>query len=462
MTRRYRAGKLPPDDLRELLARFTGPANGLAVGPGLGLDAAAVECRGPWVVVAMDPVTFTAESIGRYAVHVNANDVACLGARPRWFLATVLLPEEGADAALVESIFRDLADACGEVGAHLCGGHTEITPGLRHPLVSGTMLGELVGPAPVTPREVRPGDSLILTKGIAIEGTAILARDFADRLDGRVPAGTLERARGFLREPGISVVRDALIALEAGGVHGLHDPTEAGLARGVREMAEAAGVGFRIQRDAIPVFEETRALCAALGADPLGLIASGALLIATAPERAAAVVQALGRAGIRAEVIGEAVRAGEGVTVQVDGEARPWPAFERDELARLLEAPARYALLYDGECGFCRTWVERVRRRDREGRIEPIPFQRVDSKRYGIRRADLEEAMHLVAPDGRVWRGAAAAREVLRLLPGWRWASYALRIPGALAIAERVYRWIARRRHAIPCESGVCRRGEAR
>ena len=342
MTRRYRAGKLPQDELRALLARYAGPANGLSVGPGVGLDAAAVECRGPWVVAASDPITFTAGSIGRLAVHVNANDVACLGARPRWFLATILLPEGRADGGLVESIFRDLAQACAEVGARLCGGHTEITPGLSGTIVSGTMLGELVGPAPITPREVRLGDRLLLTKGIAIEGTAILACDFAERLGGRVPADVVERARGLLRDPGISVVRDALTALEAGGpggVHGLHDPTEAGLAQGVREFAEAGGVGFRIRRDSIPVLEETRAVCDALGVEPLGLIASGALLIAAAPERVGAIREALDAAGIRAAAIGEAVPAGEGIVVDEGDGPQPWPAFERDELARLLEAP---------------------------------------------------------------------------------------------------------------------------
>lgn len=458
--RRYRAGKLPPDALRALLARYAGPASGLAVGPGVGLDAAAVECRGPWVVVAADPITFTAEAIGRYAVHVNANDVACLGARPRWFLATVLLPE-GVDEVAVESIFRDLAAACAEVGAHLCGGHTEITPGLPRPIVSGVMLGECVGAAPVTPAGTRPGDALLLTKGIAIEGTAILARDFAARLEGRVPGAVLEHARAFPGTPGLSVLRDALAALEAGGVHGLHDPTEGGLATGVLEMAEAAGVGFRVRRRAIPVLEETRAICDALGVDPMGLLASGTLLVTVARDRADATLAAFERARVRATVIGEAVPAEEGVTVEEEGEMRTWPGFERDELARLLESKPEYTLLYDGDCAFCRTWVERIRRRDPRRRIALVPFQEVDPKSYGLRRSDLEEAMHLVAPGGRIWRGATAAREVLALLPRWRWASWLLRAPGALPIAQRVYDWIARRRHRFACGSGVCRRGES-
>lgn len=339
----YPAGKLPPDALRDLLRRYTRAVDGLVVGPAIGVDAAVVECGGPLgprLVVTADPVTFAAESIGRYAVHVNANDVVCMGARPRWFLAMLLLPEGQTNLELVDSIFRDVTEACAEVGASLCGGHTEVTPGLGQPIVAGAMLGELVGTLPITPRGVRVGDVLILTKGIAVEGSAIIARDLEDRVRGRVPAAVLQRARGFLRDPGISVVRDALLALEAAGadgVHGLHDPTEGGLAQGIREMAEAASVGFRVQRRAIRILPETEALCRALDMDPLGLIASGALLIAAAPDRAPAIVSALRRGGTEAAIIGSAVEAREGLVMEGPDGLVPLPLFARDELARVLE-----------------------------------------------------------------------------------------------------------------------------
>jgi hydrogenase expression/formation protein HypE len=470
VTKVYPAGKLPPDALRALLARYAGPAEGLLVGPGVGVDAAAVACRTP-VVAASDPITFTGAGVGAHAVHVNANDVACLGARPRWFLATLLLPEGRTDGALVDAIFREIAEACARVGAHLCGGHTEVTPGLDRPIVVGTMLGEPVGAGPLDPRDVRPGDAVLLTKGIAVEGTAILARDFGHVLAGRVPDAALERARAFLHVPGIGVVREALAALEAGGVRALHDPTEGGLAQGLWEWAEAAGVGFRVRADAVPVLEETRLVCDALGLDPWGLLASGALLLAVAPDRAEAVAAAIRARGVAVAAIGVAVPAEEGVrVVDAAGRERPLPSFERDELARFLEErgggdpPARdpggeHRLLYDGDCAFCRAWVDWIRRHDRGGAIRPVPFQDVDPAAYGLTRAALEEAMHLVAPDGRTWRGAAAAREIVARLPRWRWAAWALRVPGALWVAERVYRWIARRRHRFACGSAVCRRG---
>ncbi len=120
----------------------------------------------------------------------------------------------------------------------------------------------------------------------------------------------------------------------------------------------------------------------------------------------------------------------------------------------------RWTLIYDGECSFCRRQVERVERWDTRGRIRTVSFQKVDLARYGVSRQAAEQAMHLVAPTGVVWRGAEAARELLRLLPVGRLLVWLFSVPGAMFGAERVYRGIARRRHRRGCGSGVCRRGD--
>ena len=180
----------------------------------------------------------------------------------------------------------------------------------------------------------RPGDALLLTKGVAIEGTAILAREARDRLSGKVEEAVLTRARSFLHDPGISVVPEARVALETGGVHALHDPTEGGVAGGIHELCEASGTGARIHLDAIPVFPETRALAAPFGIDPLGLIASGALLMATAPDDAGNILRALEDARIRAVRIGTVEEADAGVSAVTKGEERPLPRFASDELTR--------------------------------------------------------------------------------------------------------------------------------
>jgi predicted DCC family thiol-disulfide oxidoreductase YuxK len=118
-----------------------------------------------------------------------------------------------------------------------------------------------------------------------------------------------------------------------------------------------------------------------------------------------------------------------------------------------------WTLIYDGDCQFCRRQVDRLRRRDRRGRIEAVPFQTADLARFGIELPAAEDAMHLVTPTGTVWRGAEAARETFRLLPFARPLVWLFRAPGAMFAAERVYRWVARRRHRFGCDSSVCRRG---
>jgi hydrogenase expression/formation protein HypE len=334
----YPLGKLPPDHLARLLARHAPSDPRVVLGPGVGRDAAVIDVGDRYLVAKTDPITFASDEIGWYAVHVNANDVACTGAAPRWFLATLLLPEGHTPPTLVNAIFDQIGDACCELDVAVVGGHTEITHGLDRPIVVGCMLGEVSPNRLVRPYGARPGDALLMTKGVAVEGTAIIAREVngingLSGLDERF----LERCRGFLHEPGISVVRDAAVATAAGKVHAMHDPTEGGLATGLLELAAAAKVGLEVEEDAIPILPETQTLCTRLGLNPLGLIASGALLLAVAAEDANAVLTALEGVGIAAARIGQVVERKRGVVLQVAAGARPVPRFERDEITRLFE-----------------------------------------------------------------------------------------------------------------------------
>ena len=327
-------GKLPGELLARLL-RLCPDDPRVLVGPGIGQDAAALDFGGHVVVAKTDPVTFAADRIGWYAVNVNANDVACLGATPRFFLATVLLPEGGADAAMAETIFQDIARSCGALGVTLCGGHTEVTYGLDRPIVVGQMLGDVSRDRLVSNDRSEVGDEIILTKGIAIEGTSIIAREKGDELADVFDAALLERAWRFLDEPGISVVADARAMCDAVRPRALHDPTEGGLATGLHELADAAGLGLVVDAEAIDVLPEAHALCSHYGLQPLGLIASGALLAVTAPSDTAVALEALAAAGIRAARIGRIVPRDEGVTVRWPGGRHPLPRFDSDEIAKL-------------------------------------------------------------------------------------------------------------------------------
>ena len=328
-------GKLPPELLRALLKKYARCDPRVVVGPGIGEDAAIIDMGDRFLVAKTDPVTFATDEIGWYAVHVNANDVACCGATPRWFLATLLLPEKSTTSELAEAIFAQLADACGELGVSLCGGHTEITYGLDRAIVVGQMLGEAPRDGYVTSGGAQVGDALILTKGIAIEGTAIIAREKREDLRDVVSDAILDQCADLLHSPGISVVRDAAIALEVGGVHALHDPTEGGVATSLWELAEAAQVGLVIDEAHLPVLPECDTLCGNLGLDPLGLIASGALLIAAEKGQASSIIERLRADGIDATQIGEVGRREHGCVLQANGTQRPLPVFARDEITRL-------------------------------------------------------------------------------------------------------------------------------
>ena len=182
-----------------------------------------------------------------------------------------------------------------------------------------------------------PGDSIVLTKGIAVEGAALLAREASEALlRAGVRPDVIEGARELLFTPGISVVRDAAIACDTVDVHAMHDPTEGGIATGLLEMAAAANVGVMVEADQVRVLEECEEFCSALGLDPYGLIASGSLLAAVAPQDAGRLVDALSREGIPAWEIGRFTGPSDGLKLRTASGVRDLPAFDRDELARYL------------------------------------------------------------------------------------------------------------------------------
>lgn len=329
-------GKLTLEQLARLLERLPTTDERVVVGPALGEDAAVLDMGDCYLVVASDPITFTAAEPGTYAVAVNANDVAVYGARPRWFLWTCCLPEAHSELGLAEALAEQVGRACRTLGVAVIGGHTEVSPGLERPIISGTMLGETPDKRLITTSGARPGDTLLLTKGVPLEGTAILAADCSEALKaGGVAKEVIERAAGLLLEPGISVVAEALAAAAVEGVTSMHDPTEGGLAQACHELARAAGVGVRLREEAIPVLEDGRLICAALGIDPLGTISSGSLLIACRPEATRAVRDAVEAEGVEIAAVGEVTDPGEGcLLVGADGVGRPLPTFEQDELLK--------------------------------------------------------------------------------------------------------------------------------
>ena len=329
-------GKFPPELLERLLSSAESGDPRVVLGPRVGEDAAVLDFGDRLLIAKSDPVTFATDRAGWYAVQVCANDVACTGATPRWFLATLLVPESFTpDDA--KQLFDDVMESCRQLGVALIGGHSEVTQGIQRPIVMGTMLGEVERDRLITTGGAQEGDSIIVTKGLAIEGTALLARDCARELR---QAGVLEsvivRSAAMLYNPGISVLHDAQICGKA-TVHSLHDITEGGLITALHEVASASGLGVAIEEDSVPVLPETAEVCNALELHPLGLLGSGAMLVTLHPQYTPTLLRTLERAGINAWEIGQMIPAEEGrVLFTRLGDEVPLPVFERDELARYL------------------------------------------------------------------------------------------------------------------------------
>jgi hydrogenase maturation factor len=328
------AGKLPAWLLRKVLPVSESDAS-VIVGPGLGRDAAAIAIGDRVVVAKSDPITFASANAAEHLVDVNANDVACMGASPRWLLVTGLLPL-GVTPADVLNQFAELREACRQRSITLIGGHTEVVAGLARPILVGMMLGEATPGDLLTPGQAHAGDTLLLTKGLAIEGTALLARERRPELEALIGERAVQAAADLLYRPGISIVADAMVARQAGGVSALHDPTEGGFATAVRELAAASGTGAMIDGDALPILPETRAVADALQLDPLGMLASGALLIAAWPDAVSGIARAMESAGIPIQVVGRLTDDPSRFTLTAGVEERTLPEFAVDEVAREL------------------------------------------------------------------------------------------------------------------------------
>jgi len=296
-------GKIPAATLRKTVFSHLGvKRKDVLLGPSLGEDGSVVKVGEKVLISAMDPITGASERIGWLAVHINANDVATFGVRPAFFSSCILLPENSTEET-VERISRQIDEAAKTLDIAVIGGHSEVTPDLERPIIVGCAMGVAEDGRYVTSGGSKPGDKLILTKGAGIEGTAILASEAYDQLRRRMDESLLRSAVKFYDK--ISVVEDAVLAFNVGGVNAMHDPTEGGIAGGIHEMADAANLGVKVFEEEIPTAQETLEICNLFQIDPLQLISSGALLISADPNLADEILEELGNHGIQAAIIGE-------------------------------------------------------------------------------------------------------------------------------------------------------------
>ena len=236
---------------------------------------------------------------------------------------------------MVENIFSQVNQACRELNILFCGGHTEVTYGINRPILVGQMLGEVEKDSLVHGKDVQYGDDILLTKGIAIEATSIIAREKGESLTEIYSVDLVERCKKFLFDPGISVLKDAQIAINAGCVKALHDPTEGGLAMGIYELASSTGCGIKIYEKEIPVLTEAKLLCDQFGINILGVIASGALLIVTNRKNSTKIIEALKQNEIFVKNIGKIMKPEYGVKLITNESEIDLPEFYQDEITKI-------------------------------------------------------------------------------------------------------------------------------
>ncbi|MBT8331430.1 MAG: HAD hydrolase-like protein [Deltaproteobacteria bacterium] len=328
------AGKLPNPLLREFLNQFVFEDSSVLINPGVGEDIAAVDIESQEVLVLKsDPITFATDSIGQYAVLINANDIATSGAIPRWFLTTLFFPC-GTTPSQIKSVFDELKHFCQQWDITLCGGHTEITEAVVRPIVAGMMAGTVPRSNLIDKRQMKTGDQVLLSKGVAVEGTAIIAREFGSRLKKLgISSSEIGRCHHFLDQ--ISVMTEAKIAAESPATTAMHDVTEGGLATALAELSIAGGHKIKVSMNQIPVYPETQKICDLLDIDPLGLIGSGSLLICCHSSEYPKLMQRIEAAGIEIACIGEVLGSGQGIQAYKGKKQVPWPHFEVDEITKL-------------------------------------------------------------------------------------------------------------------------------
>ncbi len=333
------SGKLPLHLLEKVLKKYSIIDPTVLLGPEIGEDAAVIdpgkESKNFWVVTS-DPITFTTEEIGYYGVVVNLNDIATRGATPKYFLATLLFPERGSEEKTILKIFRQIYNACRHFNLSFVGGHTEITPGLDRIILSGHMIGAVKKGKLVQTGGAKPGDLLLMAKGVCIEGTSIIAREKEKELLGKGFSSLfLKRAKHFIFHPGIDVLQVAQIATRSAKIHSMHDPTEGGVINGIVEMAIASEKEFEVDLKDVFVYKESKILCAEFGLDPLRTIASGSLLLTLSPKDLPSLERAFKRASIPLRVIGR-VRQGRARALAVEGKKKKMlNPVSRDEILKI-------------------------------------------------------------------------------------------------------------------------------
>ncbi|MBD3413694.1 MAG: AIR synthase [Candidatus Aminicenantes bacterium] len=338
---RLNIGKINLKTFESFIMKRLGKKDDSVVVPPLtGEDASVIDIGDQKVlVIAEDPIfNIPGQSLrmfGWYTVHIGASDVAVMGVKPKWMTYTLLMPPQ-TDEADFEKIVDSIHKTALELDISIVGGHTGYYPGFASPTIGGiTVFGTAEKNSYVTSAGAKPGDDVILTKGPAIEAVGILSNLREEELLKKYSPSLVNKAKSYAQK--MSVVQDALTAMETGGVTSMHDATEGGVIGGLFEIANASGVGMKINEDFFVYPEEVHKICEYFEIDPVASIAEGSLLITSGPGSSDIILEELKKMDIDASVIGSVTadisdrfikrKNGKRVPLEIPRQDPFWPVF---------------------------------------------------------------------------------------------------------------------------------------
>ena len=328
-------GKLDTDLLKEtVFSHILHLRPEVMVRPGVGEDCATIDFGKYECVMSTDPITAAISEIGRLAIHITCNDIASNGVEPLGIMLAMMLPI-GTTVGEIETIMMQAQEVASSLGVEIIGGHTEITPAVNRPVIVSTAIGRTLAGGSQKAENMRPGDIILMTKQAGLEGTGIIASDFADQLSEVLTAEEIAEAKGYMNL--VSVVKEGVAAGNM-GTAGMHDITEGGVLGAVWELSEISGVGVELEEDKIPVSEVTRKICDHFGINYLRLISSGCMMIIVHPDREEAVMEAIRNVGVDVTRIGRVMEQGDPrVLIGKDGVVREIDPPESDELYKVVK-----------------------------------------------------------------------------------------------------------------------------
>ena len=325
-------GKVPENVLkRSILKQIKTKRPEVLVGAQVGEDCAIIGLEPDEVMVlSTDPITGTTKEMGRWAVMISANDIASSGAEVIGVLVCAMLPPRIREIKIRE-MMQEIETCCQELNIQCVGGHTEITDAVNRPVLTITGIGKVKKDKMLPTKGAKPGQDIVVTKWIGLEGSAILAKEREAELAEVFPKYLVDEAKEYSQY--LSILKEAAIAVKS-NVSAMHDITEGGVFGALWEMAESAGVGLSIELKKIPIKQATVEICNYFDVNPYELMSSGSLMIAA--DNGYDLVRVLGESGIHAAVIGK-VTEGNDRVVSNGEETRFLEPPKVDELYKALK-----------------------------------------------------------------------------------------------------------------------------